>query len=324
MTRALALACLCAVLSACSDPPGDSGSAGNYQRVVTLAPGLTELVFEIGAGDILIGVSAWSDYPREVLDLPVVGDAFSVDHEALAMLRPDLLLVWESGTPAHTVDELRSLGYDVAVIRTRGLADIGAALRQIGALVGRSNEARLAAERFEQQLTTLREAHQDAEPISFFYQVSARPLYTINREHYVSELIAICGGRNIFDDLDELAPTVSVEAVVERNPEVMLASTDAGDDGFAEWQRWPTIAATLYGNQFLLAADELARPPPRLIIAGGAMCLALQRARFNRAAFLGVDEGREATAVRDPKALPRTHPDGPGHGQPQTADPTND
>jgi len=324
VTRALALACLCAVLSACSDPPEDSGSAGNYQRVVTLAPSLTELVFEIGAGDILVGVSAWSDYPREVLDLPVVGDAFSVDHEALAMLRPDLLLVWESGTPAHTVDELRSLGYDVAVIRTRGLADIGAALRQIGALLGRSNDARLAAERFEQQLRALREAHQDAEPISVFYQVSARPLYTINREHYVSELIAICGGRNIFDDLDELAPTVSVEAVVERNPEVMLASTDAGDAGFAEWQRWPTIAANLYGNQFLLAADELARPTPRLIKAGGAMCLALQRARFNRAAFLGVDEGQEATAVRDPKALPRIHPDGPGRGQPQTADPTND
>jgi len=324
VTRALALACLCALVCGCSDPPGDSRPASNYQRVVTLAPSLTELVFEIGAGDLLVGVSAWSDYPREVLELPVVGDAFSVDHERLAMLHPDLLLVWESGTPVHTVDELRRLGYDVAVIRTRGLADIGPALRQIGALVGRSTAANVAAERFQQQLTALREAHQDAEPISVFYQVSARPLYTINREHYVSELIAICGGRNIFDDLEALAPTVLVEAVVERDPEVMLASTDAGDDGFAEWQRWPTIAANLYGNQFLLAADELARPTPRLIKAGGAVCLALQRARFNRAAFLGVDEGQAATAARDPKALPRPHPDGPGRAPPQTAGPTND
>ena len=324
MTRALALACLCAFLCACSDPPGETRPPLNYQRVVTLAPGLTELVYEIGAGDILVGVSAWSDYPREVLELPVVGDAFSVDHEQLAMLRPDLLLVWESGTPAHTVDELRRLGYEVAVIRTRGLKDIGAALRQIGALVGRSTEARVAAERFQQQLNTLREAHLDAEPISVFFQVSARPLYTINREHYVSELIAICGGRNIFDDLDDLAPTVSVEAVVERNPEVMLASTDAGDDGFVEWQRWPSIAANLYGNQFLLAADELARPTPRLIRAGGAMCLALQRARFNRGAFLGADAGQAATAAPDPTALPRPHSDGPGREQPQTADPTDD
>ena len=106
MTRALALACLCAVLSACSDPPGDSGSAGNYQRVVTLAPGLTELVFEIGAGDILIGVSAWSDYPREVLDLPVVGDAFSVDHEALAMLRRAVAAGGDPDVLSALIDDL--------------------------------------------------------------------------------------------------------------------------------------------------------------------------------------------------------------------------
>ena len=98
-------------------------------------------------------------------------------------------------------------------------------------------------------------------------------------------MIEICGGRNIFDDLTELAPAISVEAVVDRNPEVMLASTDAGDDGFAEWQRWPAIAANLYGNLFLLPADEIARATPRLIVAGGAMCLALQQARFNRDAF---------------------------------------
>jgi iron complex transport system substrate-binding protein len=324
VTRALALACLGVVLCACADPPESSRSASSNERVVSLAPGLTELVFEIGGGDLLVGVSAWSDYPREVLKLPVVGDAFSVDHEQLAMLRPDLLLVWESGTPAHTVDELRRLGYNVAVIRTRSLADIGPALLQIGTLIGRSSEATVAAERFQQQLAALRAAHQDAEPISVFYQVSARPLYTINREHWVSELIAVCGGRNIFDDLLELAPTVSVEAVVERNPEVMLASTDAGDNGFAEWQRWSTIKANLYGNQFLLAADELARPTPRLIKAGGGMCLALQRARFNRAAFFGTDEGQDATAVRDPKVLPRRRPDGPGREQPQTADPTSD
>jgi iron complex transport system substrate-binding protein len=110
-------------------------------------------------------------------------------------------------------------------------------------------------------------------------------LYTVNNEHYVSELIEICGGQNIFADLDNLAPGISVEAVVDRNPEVMLASTDAGDDAFEEWQRWPAVAANLYGNLFLLPADEIARATPRLILAGGAMCLALQQARFNRDAF---------------------------------------
>jgi iron complex transport system substrate-binding protein len=238
------------------------------------------------------------------------------------MLRPDLLLVWDSGTPQSTVDELRKLGYTVAVVRTRGLTDIAEAMRQIGSLVGRDSAAAAAAERFQRQLADLRRSNADQEPITVFYQVSARPLYTINREHYVSELISICGGRNIFGDLSALAPTVTVESVVARDPEVMLASTDAGDDGFVEWQRWPTIAANRYGNFFLLSANELARATPRIIVAGAAMCVALQQARSNRA--LAQAGKKAATAAHDPTGLPHPSPVGQEPGQPRTTDPTID
>jgi len=282
VTRGLALACCIVSLCACSEPAPESTGHSSYERIVTLAPNLTELIYAVGAGHQLVGVSAWSDYPAEVLDLPIVGDAFTVDQERLAVLDPDLILTWESGTPAHTVDELRRIGYNVEVITTRSLADVGLAMQRIGELTGNVSEAAVAAADFERQLEALRAAHRDDEHITVFYQVSARPLYTVNREHYVSELIGICGGENIFDDLTDLAPAISVEAVVERDPEVMLASTDAGDDGFAEWQRWPAMAANRYGNQFMLPADELARATPRLVAAGGAMCLALQQARRNR------------------------------------------
>lgn len=285
MTRALALVLFAATLWGCSDPASDTHRPESFERVVTLAPNLTELMFAIGAGDQLVGVSAWSDYPPQVLDLPVVGDAFTVDQEQLLLLNPDLLLVWESGTPAHTIDELRKAGYRVESIRTRGLSDISTAMIRLGRLTGRLSEAKAAAADFSTALRELRESQAGNMPITVFYQVSARPLYTINREHYVSELIDICGGRNIFDDLKDLAPAISVEAVVDRDPEVMLASTDAGDDGFAEWRRWPAMSANMYGNLFLLPADEIARATPRLIVAGGALCLALQQARFNRDAF---------------------------------------
>lgn len=285
MIRALALAGLVVALCACQDSDRSGPESAVYERIVTLAPNLTELVFAVGGEDALVGVSAWSDYPPEALELPVVGDAFNVDQEQLALLEPDLLLVWESGTPQHAVDQLRKTGYVVETIRTRGLADISSALLRIGELTGRSSAAEAAASDYEQALQKLREARAETAPIRVFYQVSARPLYTVNSEHYVSELIEICGGTNVFADLDELAPGISVEAVVDRDPEVMLASTDAGDDAFEEWQRWPAVAANLYGNLFLLPADEIARATPRLILAGGAMCLALQRARFNREAF---------------------------------------
>jgi iron complex transport system substrate-binding protein len=278
----LALLAALVVVAACSEKQDPAPAPHTAQRIVSLAPNLTELLFTVGAGSQLVGVSAWSDYPREVLDLPVVGDAFNVDQEQLALARPDLLLVWESGTPGHVVDELRGIGYSVVSIRTRSLDDIASALQQLGALTGHVDEAESAARRYRAALQSMRDQYSGLAAIRVFYQVAARPLYTINNEHYISELISVCGGDNIFSDLSDLAPTVDVEAVVDRDPEVMLASTDAGDDAFAEWTRWPGMAANRMGNQFLLPADEIGRATTRVIIAGRAMCLALQQARINR------------------------------------------
>lgn len=284
MTRAVVLACLCVLVSACSGER--SGAAGDApaQRVVTFAPHLAEIMHVVGAGEQLVGVSAWSDFPREVLELPEIGDAFTVDQEQLSLLRPDLILVWESGMPAHTVDDLRKLGYRVESIRTRGLEDVVAAIRRIGALTGREETAEQAAARFTASFDALREEYLDASPIDVFFEVSARPLYTVNREHFISEIISVCGGRNIFDDLEGFAPSVDVEAVISRDPEVMLAGANLGDDAFADWARWPNLAANRYGNQFLLPDETIGRPSPRLELAGRSVCLALERARHNREA----------------------------------------
>src|SRR5690606_31433011 len=166
-------------------------------RIVSLAPHIAELVFAVGAGELLVGVTAYTNYPDAAAKLPNVGDAFAVDQEQLAVLKPDLLLAWKSGTAAHVVDELRMQGYRVEVIETTSLNDIVAALYHIGRLTGRESQAQQQAGSFERGLDELAERYRNAPPISVFYQVSDRPLYTINGEHYVSELISICGGRNI-------------------------------------------------------------------------------------------------------------------------------
>ncbi len=286
--RVVALILVCASLTACSDTARTSVELEQTDalpiasRVVTLAPNLTELVFAAGAGQSLVGASAYSDYPPEALDLPLTGDAFMVDHEQLALLQSDLLLVWESGTPAHVIDELRSIGYNVVAIKTRSLDDVADAILTIGRLTGHDDEAVAVAAQYRADLQILRNNYAGLKPIRVFYQVAARPLYTINNEHYISELISACGGDNIFKDLSELAPTIDVEAVVDRDPEVMFASTDAGDGAFVEWDRWPDIAAIRLGNQYLLPADEIGRATTRVVIAANAMCLALQQARANR------------------------------------------
>jgi len=264
-----------------------AGGTAVYSRIVTLAPNLTELVFAAGAGEYLVGVSAYSDYPPDAMGLPVVGDAFTIDQERLALMKPDLLLAWQSGTPAHIVDELRHLGYVVETVRTQGLGDVSAALLRIGILTGQKDYAMTAAAEFDAGLRLLGQQHASSEPIRVFYQVSERPLYTVSDGHFVSELISLCGGNNVFADLKELAPGIDVEAVIDRNPEVMLAATDAGADAFSEWDRWPNVASNLYGNRFLLPGDEISRPTPRLLAAGAAICDALQSARERRAEYGG-------------------------------------
>jgi iron complex transport system substrate-binding protein len=286
--RRAALTLLTATLStlfACdntSSPP-DNADTGVATRIVTLAPNLAEFVYAAGAGDALVGVSAYSDYPQGVEKLPLVGDAFTIDQEQLALLQPDLLLAWESGTPGHIVDELRLAGYEVEIIRTRSLADISAALVRVGELAGTERDARELAADFEASLQELGDRYGDAKPIRVFYQVSSRPLYTVGGDHYASELIRLCGGRNVFADVDELAPAIDVEAVIDRDPEVMLAGDDAGNDAFSAWDRWPAIAANQYGNRYFLPGDEISRPTTRVLVAAKAICQALRKGRANRA-----------------------------------------
>ena len=284
---AAVLTVLVSLLAACDTSPQDAVPEGEYSRIVTLAPSLAELVYAAGAGDRLVGVSAYSDYPAEVTDLPLVGDAFTIDQEQLALLKPDLLLAWHSGTPAHVVDELRQAGYTVAVIRTQRLDDIASAVVSIGELAGVERQAEKAALDFAADLERLAVDFSDKAPIRAFYQVSARPLYTVSGDHYTSELIEFCGGQNVFADLQELAPAIDVEAVIDRDPEVILAGTDAGDDAFAEWERWPHIAANRYGNRYLVPSDAMSRATMRVIIAGRAVCEALQAARERREAYDG-------------------------------------
>ena len=278
----------CLLLVAC----GESGetrlavqSGTAAPRLVTLSPHLAELVYAIGAGDQLVGVTAYTDYPPETLSLPVIGDAFNLDLERLLLLAPDLLLAWDQGTPAHVIDQLREHGYQVEVITTTSIGDIGEALRRIGSLTAREVAAEQAANEFESAIDGLAAEMARQPAIRVFYQVDARPLYTVSGAHYVSEVLALCGGENIFAEVGGLAPPVSVEAVLERNPEAMLASTDAGPQAFDQWQRWPALAANRYGNHFLIPANEIARATPRLLAAAEGVCDALRQARQNREAY---------------------------------------
>ncbi|MDJ0908434.1 MAG: cobalamin-binding protein [Woeseiaceae bacterium] len=277
MRRIAALALFGALLCACDRPV--SNATGDSLRIVTLAPHLTELVFAAGAGEYLVGVSAYSDYPPEALEIPIVSDAFTVDQEQLAILAPTLILAWDGGTPTTLIEGLAASGYRVEAIRTHGLDDIPVAIERIGELAGREDPADNVSRWFQRGIAELRDRHSQSSPVTVFYQISSRPLYTVGGTHYISDIIALCGGRNVFDDLGELAPTVSVESVIDRNPEAMLAADAGGDSAFDVWDRFPHLSVNQSGNYFTVDADSIGRPSLRLVDAASAVCEHLDTAR---------------------------------------------
>ncbi len=259
---------------------------GPAQRVVSLAPDMAELAYDVGAGSALVGTVKYSDYPAAAKQLPRVGDAFHVDIEKLLALKPDLVLAWQGGTPQALVDKLRGLKLPVLAVGTHDLPDIAANLELIGRATGHADAAQLAAEDFRTRLGDLRARYEHAAALKVFYEISSQPLFTVGGSQSISRLIGICGGQNVFADLTDLAPAVSLEAVLARDPEVIATGDGEGDVGqrFKEWQRWPKLAAVREGNFIAVDDDWVSRSTPRLLDAGKRLCEALQKVRDKNAA----------------------------------------
>ena len=269
---------LAILLAAMSLLVAEAGTARQL-RIVSLAPNLTELAYAAGAGGALVGTVEYSDYPAAARSLPRVGDAWAVDAESVLALRPDLVLAWASGTPAETISKLRSLRVRVVPIETFRLADVPVALRQIGQIAGTSAAADAAAAMFDAEIRRLREAHARARTLTVFIEIDDEPLYTVNGRHIISEVVELCGGRNVFADLPQLAPPVNVEAVLARDPQVILSTDDTIADPAALWRRWPHLAAVRAGAIYSMNSDTLTRATPRLAQGARDTCAALDAAR---------------------------------------------
>lgn len=255
-----------------------AGAAGP-PRIVSLAPHLTEIAYAAGAGPALVGTVEYSDYPPAARELPRVGDGWRVDFERVLSLRPDVVLAWASGTPRTTIDRLRDMRLEVVEVPTFRLADVPAALRRIGEIAGTRATAEPAAARFEAEVRRLRARHAGDRPVRVFVQIDDEPLFTVNGRHVISEIVELCGGRNVFVDLPQIAPPVDLEAVLARDPQVVLSTDDTIADPHAQWRRWPQLTAVRHGTIYSMPADTVARASPRLVEGVEAVCAALDDAR---------------------------------------------
>ncbi|MHA7923764.1 MAG: cobalamin-binding protein [Marinobacter sp.] len=252
------------------------------QRVVSLSPGATELLFSAGAGERVVAVSAWSDYPAEAADLPQVGDSNRLDLEAIVSLAPDLVVAWVDGNSRSQLERLSDLGIHVFWLAPRTFDDIAAAVSDLALLTGLPDLGSEQAEEFRADMAALESQYADARPVKVFYQIWDQPLMTVNREELISKAISLCGGVNVFGELPRLVPRISREAVLEANPEAIITAGSSDDRQWLKaWREFPGLAAVAAGNLFLEPPDLLARPTLRMADGARHLCQTLEQARAN-------------------------------------------
>lgn len=251
------------------------------QRIISLSPDMTEILFSIGAGKNLVGVGSSSDYPKQALSLPIVAGVRTINLSRILGLNPDLIIAWQDGTSVFDINKLRELGIPVLVIESEKLSDISKWMRDLGVLTGHENQANQEANNFDLSLKKLNLENKNKnknirkEKIKVFVQVGSQPLFTLGSASIQSEIIILCGGENIFGDKLNTAFQVAQSAVIERNPDLMIgmAPTD-----WSLWSGWPEIKAVRNHQELEINSDIFSRPGPRILEAVSEVCSAIKKA----------------------------------------------
>lgn len=254
------------------------------QRIVTLAPHATELVYAAGGGARIVGTVSYSDFPAAAKNIPRVGDNSQIDMEWLIALKPDLIVASQYGNAARQIAQLRQLDIPLFYSEPRKLEHIAGSVLRLGQLMGSENIAQATAAGLRQKLASLQTQYQGRLPVRTFYQVWDKPLYTLNGQSIVSDAMRVCGGENIFASMAVIAPNISIEAVLQQDPEAIISGDQRNqrDGGVNLWKPYTTMTAVRRGNLFSLDGDLLSRAGPRILDGAAALCEKLELARQHR------------------------------------------
>jgi iron complex transport system substrate-binding protein len=285
------------------------------QRIISLAPGATEMLFAAGAGNRLIATVEFSDQPAEAKRVPRIGDVTAIDMERLVALHPDLVVAWPGGGNPAQIEKIAQLGIPIYRQQVNRLADLPGSLRRLGALTSDESTAEQAARALAAELARITREYgagrraagvpaagatgADATaagmpttgaPLTVLLEVWNRPIYTVGGGHLMSDALTSCGVRNVFEDLKELGPVISTEAVIARNPDIIVASAPPGQGAswLAQWKRFGSLNAVRTGRLIAFEDQGLNRLGPSVVPATEALCKALAAGGRDGAGRTGV------------------------------------
>lgn len=251
-----------------------SGAAATPQRIISLTPHLTELLYDIGAGDRIVATDDASDFPPEVAPLPRVANYRSINLEALLAQKPDLVVAWRSAQ-SRMLAPVEKLGIPVFYSEPTDFASLATEMRSLGRLLGIRQKADQQADAYLARLEALKQRYGKPKPVSVFYQLWYPPLTSVNDSTWPGHAIRLCGGRNIMADASSPYPQVGLEQVIKANPGLILAGS-RDPAVLAHWRQWPMLDAVKQQRLVLINPDELHRFTPRALNAVEQLCEAIK------------------------------------------------
>ncbi|HPU51472.1 MAG TPA: helical backbone metal receptor [Burkholderiaceae bacterium] len=248
-------------------------------RIVSLAPHATESLVAAGALERLVAVDPSSDHPPAVRSLPRVAAYPAPDLEALAALRPDLVIVWGAGARASAIERIEALGIRVFVSDPRRSADVSSTLKRLAQFSPSPAIALEAAREFDSTMARLRDRYRDAPAVPVFVQIGSHPLMTLNDRDSIGDALRICGGRNVFAGVGTVAATVGPEAVLAAAPSLIVSTEAAGSR--EPWQSLGVLEPR-GGLRIGWIGPAIHRPGPRFAALVEQLCGLIDEARSER------------------------------------------
>lgn len=249
-------------------------SVAAQQRIVALAPHIVEMLFDIGAGEQIVGTVEFADFPDAALKIPRIGGYHGLQVEKILELKPDLVIVWQSGNKVSDIEQLEKMGLNIVYSQPDKIEDVARELRKLGKHTGHESQADMVAKRYMQRLTKLRQQYANIPPMKVFYQLWPEPMRTINKDTLINQLIDVCQGQNVFANNPTPYPQVGIENVIVAQPEVIILPDEKSnkEQPVINWQKWPEIPAAKHNRFIRVNADLMHRFSTRMLEGIEDMC----------------------------------------------------
>jgi len=249
--------------------------------IIALAPHVVEMLYDIGAGDQIIGTTSFADYPEQAKNIPIIGSYLRLQIEKVITLKPDYIIAWKSGNPSDDLSRLKQLGFKVIYSQPNSFEDIAKEMREFGTLTGHTAQAEIKSKKLLNDLEKIKKQYKNKTPVTVFYELWSRPLTTVAKGSWPQQFLNVCQVKNPFEQADAAYPQINIEKVLLTPVQVIiqpLSVNQTDREGF-NWQDWPVIPAVANKHIIQPNADAMHRMTMRSLDELKKLCVDIDKIR---------------------------------------------